>query len=60
MPYGVRVLQDGGDDNAILVEAWKGSTSRTVWCKVNAHGEDVDAPIFNKLRWNWHCNFTGF
>lgn len=51
---GIRVVQDGGADKAIRVEAWKGAKSTWAWCsriyKTEARGY---------TEFYWECNFPG-
>ncbi|KAK4182624.1 hypothetical protein QBC35DRAFT_457102 [Podospora australis] len=51
---GIRVVEDGGADKAIRVEAWQGAKSTWTWCKNVALTENGGNTVFQ-----WQCDFKG-
>ncbi|KAK5659964.1 hypothetical protein OQA88_13429 [Cercophora sp. LCS_1] len=49
---GIRVVEDGGSDEAIRVEAWRGSKSTWTWCK-RVTVREGNHHLF------WQCDFKG-
>ncbi|KAK3985426.1 hypothetical protein QBC44DRAFT_374155 [Cladorrhinum sp. PSN332] len=52
LEIGVRVMQDGGSDQKIRVEAWKGSKSTWSWC------EQRNAWDSGNIEYRWLCDFN--
>ncbi|KAK3367832.1 hypothetical protein B0H63DRAFT_529540 [Podospora didyma] len=51
---GIRVVEDGGGDGAIRVEAWKGSKSTWTWCQKGTWTEGG-----GQTQFKWQCDFIG-